>query len=137
MRLPPGATLAVSLEWNSSTVVPVGRLGMRGRQVLVEFDRQFLTDGVELAPLQLRRRPGVIAIRDPVFDNLPGVFADSLPDGWGRLQACGFPKCVCCRRGMGTVFFRVGALRPRWRSAAPRRDGGWVAAPRLPDAVAG
>ncbi len=85
MQLPAGATLAVSLEWDSATVVPVGRLGMRGRQVLFEFDRQFLLDGVEIAPLHLRRRPGVIEIREPVFDNLPGVFADSLPDGWGRL----------------------------------------------------
>ena len=85
MQLPPGVTLAGSLEWDNSTVVPVGRHGMRGRQVLFEFDRQFLLDGVELAPLHLRRRPGVIEIREPVFDNLPGVFADSLPDGWGRL----------------------------------------------------
>ncbi len=85
MQLPPGATLAVSLEWDSSIVVPVGRLGMRGRQVLFEFDRQFLLEGMELSPLHLRRRPGVIETVEPMFDNLPGVFADSLPDGWGRL----------------------------------------------------
>lgn len=85
LRLPPGATLSVSLRWDAATLVPVGRLGMRQRQVLFEFDPQFLAGGVDISPFKLRRQPGVIETVEPAFEHLPGVFCDSLPDGWGRL----------------------------------------------------
>ena len=85
MRLPQGTALAVALRWDAATEVPVGRLGMRDRRVLFEFDPAFLAAGVDISPFHLRRQPGVLEVREPMFDNLPGVFNDSLPDGWGRL----------------------------------------------------
>jgi serine/threonine-protein kinase HipA len=84
MKLPAGTVLAVALRWDAQTEVAVGRLAMRDHLALFEFDRQFLVDGVELSPLRLRRQPGVVETREPLFENLPGVFNDSLPDGWGR-----------------------------------------------------
>lgn len=85
MKLPSGTILAVALRWDPETEVAVGRLAMRDRLVWFEFDRQFLLDGGEVSPLRLRRQPGIIETREPLFENLPGVFNDSLPDGWGRL----------------------------------------------------
>lgn len=114
MRLPEGATVAVSLQWDPEVALRVGRLGMRGRQLLFEFDREFLATGLEISPLQLARRPGVIETRDPVFEFLPGVFADSLPDGWGRLLL----DRAARRQGM-----RPELLTPLDRLAHVGRDG--------------
>jgi serine/threonine-protein kinase HipA len=85
MQLPSGTVLHVKLCWAPGAEVAVGRLGMRDRLCLFEFDPTFLADGLEISPLRLRGRPGVIETREPLFENLPGVFNDSLPDGWGRL----------------------------------------------------
>lgn len=85
VKLPPGATLAVALQWDAATSVPVGRLAMHDRRVLFEYNAAFLKQGVDISPLRLPRQPGVIETRDPLFETLPGVFNDSLPDGWGRL----------------------------------------------------
>lgn len=50
-----------------------------------EYSRDWLRDGFSLSPFSLPLEPGVkIAKADP-FDGLFGIFADSLPDGWGRL----------------------------------------------------
>lgn len=83
--LPAQTALAVALQWQPGDEVRVGRLAMRGRQVLFEFDRAFLADGLDISPFRLPRQPGVLQAGDPAFESLPGVFNDSLPDGWGRL----------------------------------------------------
>ena len=50
-----------------------------------EYTSDWLANGYSLSPFSLPFRPGVqIAKADP-FDGLFGIFADSLPDGWGRL----------------------------------------------------
>lgn len=50
-----------------------------------EYSEEWLQDGFSLSPFSLPLTPGVrIAKADP-FDGLFGIFADSLPDGWGRL----------------------------------------------------
>ena len=85
MHLPAGATIAVALQWDAHTSLQVGRLGMRGRQVLFEYLPEFIAQGLEISPLKLPLRSGVMETRDAALEHLPGVFADSLPDGWGRL----------------------------------------------------
>lgn len=64
---------------------PVGRLAMRDRQIYFEYDRSFLEHGMEISPLRLPLRAGVRTFDRFLFEGLPGVFNDSLPDGWGRL----------------------------------------------------
>lgn len=50
-----------------------------------EYDKNWLVNGFPISPLKLPLKNGVfIAKREP-FDGIQGVFADSLPDGWGRL----------------------------------------------------
>ncbi|RUO26288.1 type II toxin-antitoxin system HipA family toxin [Aliidiomarina minuta] len=64
---------------------PVGRLAVRGRDIYFEYDRDFINQGLEISPLHLPLAPGLQTFEPGLFDGLPGVFNDSLPDGWGRL----------------------------------------------------
>lgn len=54
--------------------------------VAFEYDPDWIRDGFSISPLSLPLHGGVFLPKkyDP-FDGLFGVFADSLPDGWGRL----------------------------------------------------
>lgn len=63
----------------------VGRLAERNRSVLFEYDKDFLNSGIELSPFKLPLQTGLFEDKERVFDGLPGVFNDSLPDGWGLL----------------------------------------------------
>ena len=63
----------------------VGRLAEHKRTLFFEYDRDFLATGLELSPFKLPLGPGLFEDKDRVFDGLPGVFNDSLPDGWGLL----------------------------------------------------
>ena len=50
-----------------------------------EYDKDWLHDGFSISPFSLPLRSEVFIPRLQPFDGLFGVFADSLPDGWGRL----------------------------------------------------
>ncbi|MFC5345524.1 type II toxin-antitoxin system HipA family toxin [Brevundimonas staleyi] len=63
----------------------VGRLALRDQRVYFEYSPEFLDSGLELSPLRLPLRPGLLTFDPRLFDGLPGLFNDSLPDGWGRL----------------------------------------------------
>ena len=64
---------------------PVGRLAIRERTIYFEYDNTFIECGIEISPLRLPLQPGVQTFDYGLFEGLPGVFNDSLPDGWGRL----------------------------------------------------
>jgi serine/threonine-protein kinase HipA len=84
MTYEPTALLTVYLDaWNQRR--KVGRLANRDRQILFEYDPDFLTSGIEISPIKLPLRPGVQIADTTMFVGLFGVFNDSLPDGWGRL----------------------------------------------------
>ncbi len=63
----------------------MGRLLLKNRQMFFEYDMAFIKTGLELSPLKLPLKTGIIESNDRTFDGLFGVFNDSLPDGWGRL----------------------------------------------------
>ena len=63
----------------------VGTLAYRDKNIYFEYDPIFLTSNIELSPYKLPLKSGVMVCDDTVFDGLFGVFADSLPDGWGKL----------------------------------------------------
>ncbi|HWO19150.1 MAG TPA: type II toxin-antitoxin system HipA family toxin [Kofleriaceae bacterium] len=63
----------------------VGRLALKGREILFEYDAAFLGSQLELSPFELPLRPGVVVGQPARLDGLMGLFDDSLPDGWGRL----------------------------------------------------
>lgn len=66
-------------------VRPVGRMAIRDRQIYFEYDQAFIGGGLEISPLRLPLKSGVQSFDYNLFEGLPGVFNDSLPDGWGRL----------------------------------------------------
>ena len=84
MNTPRTPQIKVGLDFGTG-VQHVGRLAMRGRRVYFEYDRDFITNGPDISPLRLPLRAGVQSFDGPLFEGLPGVFDDSLPDGWGRL----------------------------------------------------
>lgn len=63
----------------------VGSLLYQGQRIYFEYTPDFLKAGLELSPLILPLQSGVFEFSDSPFDALPGVFGDSLPDGWGKL----------------------------------------------------
>lgn len=66
-------------------VQAVGRLAVRDHKIYFEYDSAFIKSSTEISPLRLPLRPGVQSFDYNLFEGLPGVFNDSLPDRWGRL----------------------------------------------------
>ena len=66
--------------------INLGRLllGKKG-STLFEYDNQWLTNGFSISPFFLPLKPGVFEAKAEPFSGLFGVFADSMPDGWGNL----------------------------------------------------
>ena len=86
MKITGGAPLTVALRWATDDTQAVGRLAYRDGIAYLEYDAAFLRAGLELSPIHHAVGPGLVRPYDPaVFEGLHGVFADSLPDGWGRL----------------------------------------------------
>ena len=85
MKLPVSVTeVSVGLNFGTATI-PVGRLATRERKIYFQYDRDFLEKGLEISPFRLPLQPGLSTFAPFLFEGLPGVFNDSLPDGWGRL----------------------------------------------------
>jgi serine/threonine-protein kinase HipA len=70
---------------NKSQKLLVGKLVYKEKTIYFEYDTSFVQKGIELSPYKLPLKSGVHICDDRVFDGLFGVFADSLPDGWGKL----------------------------------------------------
>ena len=76
--------LRISLAFSATERIPVGVLVDSGTDTAFEYDREFLSRGLNLSPFRLPLKSGV-----SVFDysggmETFGLFEDSLPDGWGR-----------------------------------------------------
>ncbi len=59
-------------------------LGKKGN-TLFEYNAQWLESGFSISPFYLPLKPGVFEAKPEPFSGLFGVFADSMPDGWGNL----------------------------------------------------
>lgn len=64
---------------------PLGHLAQADGRPLFEYAPAALTQGLELSPLHLKLRPAAYGEFPAHSDHLPGLIADSLPDGWGLL----------------------------------------------------
>ena len=66
--------------------IPVGTRALyQNRLAAFEYDRDWISSGFSISPFSLPLEPKVFMPKQDPFDGLFGVFADSLPDGWGRL----------------------------------------------------
>ncbi|WP_431287204.1 type II toxin-antitoxin system HipA family toxin [Roseateles chitinivorans] len=64
---------------------PLGRLADDGRTLLFEYHPDALAQALELSPLHLKLRSAAYGGFPSHQHQLPGLIADSLPDGWGLL----------------------------------------------------
>lgn len=64
----------------------VGTLGLANNyQVAFEYTDEWIETGFSISPFSLPLKKEVFLPKKEYFDGLFGVFADSLPDAWGRL----------------------------------------------------
>jgi len=63
----------------------LGTLAQKNKQIYFEYDKDFLKTKIELSPIKLPLKSGLFRCDDDTFEGIWGVFADSMPDGWGRL----------------------------------------------------
>jgi serine/threonine-protein kinase HipA len=77
--------LRVHWQQAPNTSICVGQLAALNSRIYFEYEPEFLGSGIELSPLKLPLQDGLIEHRDVPFGPLPGLFDDSLPDGWGLL----------------------------------------------------
>jgi len=64
----------------------VGAIGINDNRVFFEYDESFRKNNLEISPIQLRKKYTQIYtnLDDRYFNQLAGVFADSLPDKFGN-----------------------------------------------------
>ncbi len=76
--------IIVFIQFNEEEI-PVGELVSEGKNIYFKYNADFRKRGLEISPIKLKLN-NLINSADPIpFDGLYGVFADSLPDGWGKL----------------------------------------------------
>lgn len=64
----------------------VGYLVSKEGNILFEYNENWLIDGFSISPFSLPLKRNVFVNKKSTFDGLFGVFANSLPDGWGELM---------------------------------------------------
>jgi len=69
----------------SNEIIPVGRLATRDHNIYFEYHDTFIDQKLNISPIKLPLESGLQTFNPSLFEGLPGVFNDSLPDGWGRL----------------------------------------------------
>jgi len=77
--------LEVQLTRSPDDTLEVGTLAEDRGRVFFEYSTAFLTTSFNLSPLRLPFEAGLYEHKDRDFGPLPGLFDDSLPDGWGLL----------------------------------------------------
>ncbi len=95
--------LKVFLQFNNESMC-VGQLALNNRTIYFEYDKNFIEQGLEISPIRLPLSTGVQIFNPQIFEGLPGVFFDSLSDGWGRLL---FDRCM---RGRGILPNEISVL---------------------------
>lgn len=74
---------AISVYYNN---ILVGTLALyMGRLAAFEYDNKWIQNGFAISPFSLPLEKKVYIPKIDPFEGLFGVFADSLPDGWGKL----------------------------------------------------
>jgi serine/threonine-protein kinase HipA len=69
----------------SDKVIPVGSLAINNRQIYFQYHDSFIEKNLNISPFHLPLKSTVFSFDYNLFEGMPGVFNDSLPDGWGRL----------------------------------------------------
>ena len=79
------------METNKTIIVSIGEKKVgelvisAERRVCFQYDQNWIKDGYSISPFSLPLRDEVFYSTKPYYDGLFGVFADSLPDAWGKI----------------------------------------------------
>lgn len=65
--------------------IELGELVSEGKKIYFKYLSDFIETGMEISPIKLKLSNKIYSADIIPFDGLYGVFADSLPDGWGKL----------------------------------------------------
>lgn len=88
----------------------LGTLAESGARVYFEYHPNFLGSPLDVSPLRAPVKPGLIEHAHRDFDWLPGLIADSAPDGWARtIQDRAFAQLGVGRERI-TILDRLAAL---------------------------
>ncbi|MEI7977790.1 MAG: type II toxin-antitoxin system HipA family toxin [Bacteroidota bacterium] len=74
----------VSIQFNENEI-ELGELVSNDRNIYFKYYTDFISKGIEISPLKLKLNNEINKADAMPFNGLFGVFADSLPDGWGTL----------------------------------------------------
>lgn len=74
----------VSIQFDAEEI-EVGELVSDDKLIYFKYYQEFLKRGLEISPIKLRLNTDINKASELPFEGLFGVFADSLPDGWGKL----------------------------------------------------
>lgn len=128
MAFSPVAKLDVTRTFSTGESVPVGTLAQSRQGVFFQYHADYIARWENLSPFTLNATAALQKAPGEPHEGLHGLFADSLPDGWGRLlQDRVFRQhgitparitpmdrlAFVGSRGMGALSFApVSALRP-------------------------
>lgn len=96
--------------------LPVGTLAQDRGRVYFEYAPAYLAAGCGLSPFRLPFEGGLFEHTDLAFGPLPGLFDDSLPDGWGLLLMDRHFRSLGLNLAEVSPLDRLAQTRPpRWR----------------------
>lgn len=76
--------LQVLIQFDAERI-RVGELVRQDQRIYFKYDPDFIKRGLEISPYHLKLSDQILSENQHPFEGLFGVFADSLPDAWGRL----------------------------------------------------
>ena len=76
--------IIVSIQFDEKEI-EVGELVSDTKNIYFKYYADFIKSGLEISPINLKLNNEVNIADQQPFEGLYGVFADSLPDGWGKL----------------------------------------------------
>jgi serine/threonine-protein kinase HipA len=80
----PIQKIKVALKFDDADI-EVGELLQNEHRIFFKFFQSFVTLGLDISPIKLGLQLDIKSADAIPFEGLFGVFADSLPDGWGAL----------------------------------------------------
>lgn len=80
----PVKKIFVSIQFDAGEIA-VGELVSDDKLIYFKYYQEFRERGLEISPIKLKFNTDINQANEIPFEGLFGVFADSLPDGWGKL----------------------------------------------------
>lgn len=80
----PVKKIFVSIQFDAGEIA-VGELVSDDKLIYFKYYQEFRESGLEISPIKLKFNTDINQANEIPFEGLFGVFADSLPDGWGKL----------------------------------------------------